>query len=55
MKTICPLGWSEAEGDGTEVSAEEEMDVGVIVEKLKTGVTTGCVAWGEVIIEGVEA
>ena len=27
----------------------------VAVEKLKMGVANGCVAWGEVMIEGVEA
>jgi len=40
---MCPLGWSEAEGDGIGVWAEAEMDVGVIVEKLKTRVAMGCV------------
>jgi len=38
-----------------EVCAEPDIDVGVIVEKLKAGVAIGCVAWGEVMIEGVEA
>jgi len=31
------------------------MEVGVIVEKLKFGVASCCVACGEVMIEGVEA
>ncbi len=44
MKTICPLGWSEAEGDGTEVCAEADEGMDVTVEKLNAGVATGCVA-----------
>ncbi len=55
MKAICPLGWSEVEGDGTDVCAEADAGVDVTVEKLKIGVANGCVAWGEVMIEGVEA
>jgi len=41
---MCPLGWSAEEGDGIDVCAEEEMEVGVMVEKLKAGVAMGCVA-----------
>lgn len=52
---MCPLGWSDADGDGIEVCAEEEMEVGVTVARLKAGVKIGCVAWGEVRMEGVEA
>jgi hypothetical protein len=42
VKTICPWGWSEEEGGGTEVAAEpglEELVVGVAtgVKPLKTG------------------
>jgi len=55
VKAICPLGWSDEEGDGMGVCGEPDMDVGVTVEKLKAGVEIGCVAWGEVMIEGVEA
>ena len=48
MKTICPCGWSDEEGDGTEVPAEEGTEVeatpGVTVEKLKSGVEMDCVA-----------
>ena len=38
-----------------EVCAEADMDVGVTVEKLNAGVAFGCVVWGEVRMEGVEA
>lgn len=38
-----------------EVCAEDELDVGVMVEKLKAGVAIGCVACGEAKFEGVEA
>ena len=38
-----------------EVCAEEELDVGVIVARLKAGVETGCVTCGEAKFEGVEA
>ena len=52
---MCPLGWSEAEGEGMEVCAEAEMDVGVTVEKLNAGVAIGCVGWEEFTPKGVEA
>ena len=38
-----------------DVCAEEELDVGVIVARLKAGVETGCVTCGEAKFEGVEA
>ena len=44
VKAICPLGWSEADGDGMDVCAEEEIDVGMVVAKLKLGVAIGWVA-----------
>jgi hypothetical protein len=55
VKTICPLGWSEGDGDGTDVCPEEDIDVGMAVEKLNAGVAIGCVGWGEEKLEGVEA
>ena len=54
---MCPLGWSEVEGDGMEVCAEleDEVAAGAAVEKLKAGVAIGCVASGASTNEGVEA
>ena len=56
VKTMCPLGWSDEEGDGMDVCPlEDEMDVGMAVEKLNAGVVIGCVASGASTNEGVEA
>lgn len=61
VKTICPAGWSEEEGEGTEVAAESGLDgfvVGVAtgVNALKTGaVGVSPTATGEEYPSGVEA
>lgn len=52
--TICPCGWSAADGEGMEVLAEAEVAAGVADGKLKLVVATGWVGCG-VTFEGVEA
>jgi len=61
VKTICPPGWSEEEGDGTEVAAESGLEGlvvgdGMDVNALKTG-AVGVVSppTGEAYPDGVEA
>ena len=61
VKTICPAGWSEEEGEGTEVAAEsgfEGLVVGVAtgVKALKTGaVFVASAATGDEYPPGVDA
>ena len=61
VKTICPAGWSEEEGEGTEVAAEsgfEGLVVGVAtgVKALKTGaVFVASAATGDEYPSGVDA
>ena len=55
VKTICPCGWSEADGEGMEVWAPSTAAAGVAVKKLYTGVAPGGVAACGVTFAGVEA
>lgn len=60
MKTICPVGWSDDEGEGMGVCAEPGFEVfdvgdGTGVKKLKTGVVIASVTAGEENPEGVDA
>lgn len=50
---MCPVGWSDEEGEGMEVCCDEEP--GVAVEKLKMGVAICSVITGDENEEGVEA
>lgn len=53
---MCPAGWSDEEGEGTDVCAEDvDKAVGTGVEKLKSGVAISWVAAGDKNEEGVEA
>jgi hypothetical protein len=38
---MCPNGWSEADGEGTEVPPKAEVAAGVAEGKLKLVVATG--------------
>ena len=61
VKTICPSGWSEEAGGGTEVAAEPGFDGFVVgegmgVKELKTGaVGVFSPPTGEAYPDGVEA
>jgi len=55
VRTICPVGWSEEEGDGMDVCADAGKAVGMDVEKLKSGGATGSAGAGDENEEGVEA
>ena len=51
VKTICPLGWSEEDGEGMMVGAEPEsvgfeVGEGTGVKELNTGVVTASVTSG---------
>jgi hypothetical protein len=50
---MCPVGWSDEEGEGMAVCWDEEP--GVAVEKLKMGVAICSVITGDENEEGVEA
>ena len=56
MKTICPVSWSDADGGGTDVCADDVVEIGETgVEKSNSEVAISWVAAGEEKEEGVEA
>jgi len=55
VKTICPPGWSDEEGEGMDVCGDVDKDVGKGVGKLKMGVVIASGTAGDENEEGVEA
>ena len=49
------MGWSDDDGEGTDVCAESGKAVGMDVEKLKSGVAIGSTGAGDENDEGVNA